>query len=124
MSEETKRATPHGDKLRSLMNVDEGQYRDEPSETVNEPIPNTPFRLVGDKQTGYWLMVYKYRVTDVYKTVTEATEKAWKRPDWEMIEKVCGAIAEWQAAEAIQDLERRAAADIHQMMKETKPNNQ
>lgn len=35
---------------------------------TNEPIDNTPFRIIGNEEKGYWAAFGQYRISPIYKT--------------------------------------------------------
>lgn len=41
---------------------------------TNEPIDGTPFRLIGTKENGYFIVLGKYRITEIKETEGEALE--------------------------------------------------
>lgn len=42
---------------------------------TNDPIPNTPFRLIGNTQQGYAIGIGNYRLTEPKPTEEEAIEE-------------------------------------------------
>lgn len=52
--------------------------------TTNRPIPNTPFRIVGNTEQGYALTLGEYRMTPMHTTEIEAIDYL-NTNQWEVI---------------------------------------
>jgi len=61
--------------------------------TTNEPIEETPFRLVGNTETGYAITMGKYRLTKWTKTKEEALNKL-ETESWNIIANMIVVINE------------------------------
>lgn len=65
----------------------------EPSHLIeNEPMEGTPFRLVGNKDRGYFATWGKYRVTEVHETMAQARETILEM-NWTEVMTCCMAVA-------------------------------
>lgn len=60
-----------------------------------EPIENTPLWVIGNKETGYFLSIHNYRITEIYNTIDEAKDRL-KIESWNIIARLTGIIIELQ----------------------------
>lgn len=56
-----------------------------------EPLENTPFKVVGNDETGYFIALGKYKITNHYEDATKAIEYL-KTNQWNVIISMVGAI--------------------------------
>lgn len=79
---------------KSLTNVVETNT-DKKQLTLNRPIKGTPFTLTGNDETGYFLVLGKYRLTEPERTPEEAVEKL-DTETWEIVSRLCAAYIDFE----------------------------
>lgn len=61
--------------------------------TTNKPIDGTPFRVVGNEEVGYHVVIRNYLMSRPHKTPEEA-EKAIHQRDWEIVASLIMALVD------------------------------
>lgn len=59
----------------------------------NEPVEDTPFRVVGNEERGYFLTWGKYRISEPQPTLQKAKDDVSKWQNWNMVLTCCMAVA-------------------------------
>lgn len=75
-------STDQRDTLHSLMSAN-GEHIDKPASSrlvEREPVENTPFWVVGNEESGFFLTYNKYKITDNYETKEEALNRLITEP--------------------------------------------
>lgn len=69
----------------------------------SEPLDNTPFRIIGNSEVGYFLTMGKYRLTEHYNTVDEVIETI-NREQWLIISRMISCFFHKHDSEEAKDL--------------------
>lgn len=85
----TDQKTEHSALLNTQLNAEESPTKQKSSELVErEQIVDTPFWIIGNKETGYFLTMGKYRLTEPMKTKT-AVRTYLRANTWNVTLQMC-----------------------------------
>lgn len=76
------------------MNANEEQFNSTSSKLLEiEDIPNTPFKCVGSEETGYFIAMGSYRMTEPAETPAKAEDKLYTE-QWDIIARLISVIVD------------------------------
>lgn len=91
------------DTLNMQTYAEENQNKQNSSKLIHrEPITNTPFWIIGNEQTGYFITIKDFRITEIYKTIQEAKECLVKE-QWNIITRLIPIVYEIMIKEIIKE---------------------
>lgn len=74
--------------------------------SLNEAIPDTPFRLIGDPDNGYFIAIGNYRITETQKTPAGAEYMIHKEP-WIITANLIAAMLQADKTMQLQKLQEK-----------------
>lgn len=83
------------DILNTQKYVEENQNKQHSSTELihKEPIENSPLWIIGNEETGYFVSIKNYRLTELYKTIEEAKDRL-RIESWNIIVRLTAIIME------------------------------